>query len=120
MATTKRRSEPSTELEGTKKKFKSGYVFSWHISGCTGRVEQYYLSSKISLLANENSIFFQPCSTVKLASVSYGHETLPAWDVHTMTGKVSFSFHTDKHSVFIQYRFQAIFMLTSCELEAFL
>ena len=29
MATTKRWAEPSTELEGTKKKFKSGNVFSW-------------------------------------------------------------------------------------------
>ena len=29
MATTKRRSEPSTNLKGTGKKFKSGNVFSW-------------------------------------------------------------------------------------------
>ena len=41
LASTKRRSELSTEVEGTKKKFKSGNVFSWHRLGCTGRVEQY-------------------------------------------------------------------------------
>ena len=29
MATCKRRSEPSTKLKGTKKKFRSGNVFSW-------------------------------------------------------------------------------------------
>ena len=29
MATTKGTSEPSTELDGTKKKFKSGNIFSW-------------------------------------------------------------------------------------------
>ena len=43
----------------------------------------FRFSSKITLLTNDNTILFQPCSTVKLASVSYLHETLPAWDVYT-------------------------------------
>ena len=46
------------------------------------------------------------CSTLKLAWMSHRHETLPALGVHITTGKVSFSFHTDKHiyCVFIPYR----------------
>ena len=76
MATNTGKSEPSTELEGTKKKFKPGNIFSWHIYGCKGRVEQYYFDSVAltTLLTNDNTILFQPCSTVKLASVSYRHE----------------------------------------------
>ena len=63
----------------------------------------------LPLLTNNDTILFQPCSTVKSASVSYRHETLPALSVHTTTGSVPFSFHTDKRSVFIPYHFQAIF-----------
>ena len=51
--------------------------------------------------------------------MSYRHQILPAWGVHTTSGRVPFSFHTDKHFGFIPYRFQAIFMPASCEREAF-
>ena len=65
------------------------------------------------------TISFHACSTAKLASVSYHHETLPPRGVHTTTGSVSFPFHAEKHSVFIPYRFQAIIMPASCEREAY-
>ena len=61
----------------------------------------------LRLLTNDDTALFQPCSTLKLAWMLHCHETLPAWGVHTTTGKVLLSFHTDKHSVFIPYLFQA-------------
>ena len=73
----------------------------------------------LRLLTNDDTTLFQPCSTVKLAWMSHRHETLTALGVHTTTGKVLFSFHTDKHSVFIPYRFQTSSIPASCEREAY-